>query len=55
MQKQIPPGQNCASCAYGIMRDEVRECRAHPPTHYQPVPRGSWPIVQDTDWCGEYK
>jgi len=56
----------CSSCRFWcpIPVDAIyHECRAHPPKvrHYDEpdlqlrARRGSFPLVHETDWCGEWE
>lgn len=46
---------DCASCQYTW--SETSECRRFPPTAMMigAELRSVWPIVTDSDWCGEFK
>ena len=61
-------GQSCEGCRFGVdVRREtlpdvdpfVIECRRHPPRFFeddkQVRPKGYWPTVQKSEWCGEWE
>ena len=48
----------CESCRFGQQEDLRRgwgKCRRYPPKVYSHNPSGNWPVVDASDWCGEYK
>lgn len=47
-----PNGEKCESCLYF----RTGQCRRNPPEVYTDggIPNGAWPLVNETDWCGEW-
>ena len=50
----------CSTCIYSDGSGAVRLCRLDAPSSIlipgtmPQVPTATWPIVEDTDWCGQY-
>ena len=49
-----PKVPSCDSCVFCLGTGPLY-CKAHPPTVRSDTLVGVWPIVQASDWCGEYQ
>jgi hypothetical protein len=45
----------CATCRFANDGGFLRNCRRHAPTLDAPTGRAVWPVVEASDWCGEYQ
>lgn len=45
--------RTCKTCRY-FAGEVVRECRRSPPVLHIGYDQGVWPVVETTDWCGEF-
>ncbi len=50
---------NCATCRFAFATTEAtfdsRQCRRHSPQQLFERSNASWPIVHETNWCGDWE